>query len=400
MGKYDIAIIGGGFAGASLAYKLSKLDSSLEIILIERNGVGGKPVSASTFMDVINDLDIKNSVKQYYNQIEVVSTLGAKESYTYDEDVFALIDYKKTCEELVHRSGCQIIFEEVKSIKEGKVALKDGFVNAKVIVDASGWGYKFRKELNLDIPKVENHLYSKRLSHCSIPNPRSLQLVTGDVGTNGGWLYPISETECEIGVAERTNRLSRSEKSNISNKQKENIERFQNHSPYREMLKDSICESEAMAYIPYEPAKQVIKGNIMFLGDNAGMVQPMHAMGIHYIHRIGTLCAECCANAVHGGISMLKEYQNAWNRMLKSDMDYLVMGMTYWSLNIEQLNKIIEIRSKSHVNKMNVLSEMGGHRGNDSQEDLFEVPLGLYLSIVRKALIYKIKYRLKYGYLS
>ncbi len=196
MEKTDIVIIGGGFAGASLAYKLSKLDSSLEIVLIERGQLGGKPVSAFTFTDVINDLGIKNSVKQYYNQIEIISTLGAKESYTYDEDVFALIDYKKACEELVNKSGCQVIFEEVKSIKGEKVVLKDRVVDAKVIVDASGQGYRFRKELNLDVPKIENHLYFKRLTHCNISNPKSMQLVIGDIGTNGGWFYPINESEC------------------------------------------------------------------------------------------------------------------------------------------------------------------------------------------------------------
>lgn len=396
MRGYDVVIIGGGFAGASLAYKLSKLDSSLEIALIERSRLGGKPVSAFTFTDVIDDLGLKNSVKQYYNQIEIISTLGAKESYAYDEDVFALIDYKKVCEELVNRSGCQVIFEEVKSLKGGKVSLKDEIMCPKIIADASGRGYKFRKELNLDVPKIENHLYFKRLAHCSIPYPKSMQLILGDIGTNGGWFYPINETECEIGVAERTNKLSRFEKANISEKQKKNMERFLNLLPYSEMLKASRPESEAMVYYPYEPVKQVVKDNVVFLGDNAGMVHPLHGMGLHYIQKIGTLCAKYCAQAARGDISMLREYQNAWNSMLKSDMDAWVMGMTYWSLNIKQLNRIIEIRSNSYVNKMHVLSELRGHGGNGSQGDMFQVPLGLYLSLVKHALIYKIKYKLKY----
>lgn len=396
MGKYDVTIIGGGFAGASLAYKLSELDSSLEIALIEQSSLGGKPVSAFTFTDVINDLGIKNSVRQYYNQIEIISTLGAKESYTYDEDVFALINYKKLCEELVDRSGCQVIFEEVKSLKGGKVSLKNEIMCPKIIADTSGRNYKFRKELNLDVPKIENHLYFKRLTHCSISNPKSVQLVLGDIGTNGGWFYPINENECEIGVAERINRLSRFEKANISEKQKKNMERFLNLLPYSEMLKASRYETEAMVYYPYEPVKQVVKGSVVFLGDNAGMVHPLHGMGLHYIQKIGTSCAKYCAQAARGDITMLREYQNAWNSMLKSDMDAWIMGMTYWSLNIKQLNKIIEIRSNSYVNKMNVLSELRGHGGNGSQGDMFQVPLGLYLSLVKHALIYKIKYKLKY----
>jgi len=395
MRGYDVAIIGGGFAGASLAYKLSKLDSSLEIALIERSRLGGKPVSAFTFTDVINDLGIKSSVKQYYNQIEIISTLGAKESYTYDEDVFALVDYKKACEELVNRSGCQVIFEEVKSLKGGKITLNREVLDAKIIVDASGWGYKFRKELNLDVPRTENYLYFKKLSNCNIPNPRSLHLVFGDIGTNGGWFYPINETECEIGVAERTTRLSRFEKANISKKQEKNMERFLNTPQYCEMLKGSRSESEAMVNHPYEPIKRVVKGNVMFLGDNAGMVHPIHGMGIHYIHKISTLCAKYCAQAVRGDVTVLREYQNAWNNMLKNDMDAWIHGMIYWSLNTKQLNKIIEIRSNSYVNKMNLLSELRGH-GGGGQGDMFQVPLGLYLSLVKHALIYKIKYKLKY----
>ncbi|HEY9246228.1 MAG TPA: FAD-dependent oxidoreductase, partial [Candidatus Methanoperedens sp.] len=149
--KYDIVIIGGGFAGASMAYRLSRLDSSLEIVLIERNELGGKPVSAFTFTDVIRELGIDKAVRRYYNQIEIISTYGPRESYKYDENVFALIDYRKTCEELVNSSGCSVLFKDVKSLKNGSVALKDEVLNAKIIVDASGQGYRFRKELNMDV---------------------------------------------------------------------------------------------------------------------------------------------------------------------------------------------------------------------------------------------------------
>ncbi len=396
MGKYDIAIVGGGFAGASLAFKLSKVEKSLDIALIERNKLGSKPVSAFTFSDVINDLDIKNSVRQYYDQIDIVSTLGANVSCTFDEDVFAFLDYKKACEELVNRSGCQVIFEEVKSLKGGRVTLKNDVVNAKIIVDASGWGYKFRKELNLDLPKIENHLYFKKLTNCNIPNPRSVQLVVGDIGTAGGWFYPAGKDECEIGVAERINKLSRTEKANISNREKNNMERFINYLPYREMLDESQCESEAMVYYPYEPVKRVIKGNVVFLGDNAGMVQPIHGMGIHYINEVGTICAEYCAKAALGDIAMLKEYQKTWNDMLISDMNPWIQGMIYWNLNANDLNEIIEIQNNSNINKMNILSALRGHWGKDYQGDEFEVPLRLYLTIIKNALIYKVKYMLKY----
>lgn len=395
MKKFDIVIIGGGFAGACLANKLSKLDSSLEILIIEGKRLGGKPVSAFTFVDVLDDLGIRNAARQYYNQIEIVSTLGAKESYTYDEDVFALIDYKKTCDELVKRSGCKVIFEYVKSIKEAKIILEDEVVCPKIIVDSSGRGYKFRKELKCDVPKIENHLYFKKFSHCDIANPKSIHLVLGDIGTNGGWFYPINERECEMGVAERTSKIR--ESKDIVKEQKKNMETFRNYSPYREMLKSSIAEAEAMVHYPYEPVKQVVKGNVVFLGDNAGMVHPIHGMGIHYINKIGTLCAEYCVQAVHGNTMMLGGYQKAWEYMLKRDENEWVQGMTYWSLNKEQLNKIIEIRSNSSVNKMNVIAELRGHGGNESPGDVFKVPLGLYLTLVKHFLINKIKYKLKYG---
>ncbi len=393
MRKYDIVIIGGGFAGASLAYKLSKLNSSLEIALIERRGIGCKPVSAFTFTDVLGDLGIGNSVRQYYNQIEIISTLGARESYTYDDDVFAFIDYGKACMDLVERSGCQVIFDEVISIKGGKVVLKDEVMEPKVIVDASGWGYKFRKELGMDVPGIENHLYLKRLTNCSITNPKSLQLVFGDIGTNGGWFYPINDTECEIGVAERTR--SAAKIINFSEIQKKNMENFISYKTYSEMLEGSCSESETMAFYPYEPVKRVVKGNVLFLGDNAGMVHPVFGMGIHYIHKMGTICAEHCVQAAHGDMNRLKEYQSAWDSLLKKDMNAWIWGQVLWGLNIEQIDKVIEIRSKSHVDKINVLSELRGHIGN-SQASFFRVPKGLYLALVRQALINKIRYKLKY----
>ncbi|HEY9246817.1 MAG TPA: hypothetical protein VIO11_08230, partial [Candidatus Methanoperedens sp.] len=198
--------------------------------------------------------------------------------------------------------------------------------------------------------------------------------------------------------AERTNKLSGFDRKNISRKQERNMELLLNHPMYSGMLNGSCCVSEAMVYYPYEPVKKVVKGNIAFLGDNAGMVHPVHGMGIHYINRIGAFCAKYCAKAAVDGTGILKEYQIAWDRMRKSDMDAWILGMTYWSLNIKHLNKIIEIRSNSCVDKMNVLSELRGHGGDSGKGDVFQVPMDLYLTLIWKILVYKLKYKLKYMY--
>jgi len=119
-------------------------------------------------------------------------------------------------------------------------------------------------------------------------------------------------------------------------------------------------------------------------------------MGINNIQKIGTECADYLAQAAHSDVKILKEYQNSWERMLKSDMNAWIWGQVFWGLNSEQIDKIIEIRSKSQVDRMDVLSELRGHMG-DRQGGLFRVPEGLYRDMVKGALINKLKFKLKYG---
>jgi len=63
--------------------------------------------------------------------------------------------------------------------------------------------------------------------------------LSGNIGTSGGWFYPINENECEIGVAEQMNILSKIERKNIVNIERENMDQLYKIAPYSEMLKDS-----------------------------------------------------------------------------------------------------------------------------------------------------------------
>ncbi len=46
---YDVVIVGAGFAGCSLASKLDGLD----VLVIDRHGIGKRPVSAITFLYIM-----------------------------------------------------------------------------------------------------------------------------------------------------------------------------------------------------------------------------------------------------------------------------------------------------------------------------------------------------------
>jgi len=361
--KYDIIIIGGGFAGTSIAYKLSNLSDDLDVLLIERDELGSKPVSAVTFTDVVEDLDIMDSVRQSYNQIEFISTLGAKESYTYDEEVFALVDYKKACKTMFEKSGYPILYETVASIKNGNILLQTGEnIDAKIIVDASGYGYKFRKELGLDVPLNTHHFYFRKLNNCNIKNPKSLHFLSGKIGTSGGWFFPINENECEIGVGEQMNRLSKIERKNIVRIERENIDQLYKIAPYSEILKDSQVDTESMVYYPFDAVKHVVKDNIVFLGDNAGMVHPVYGMGLHYISKVCKLCSKYCALAIQNNdINILKKYQNIWNYMLKQDESLRRYGIECRGMSDKQLDDALRMHSNLNIDKMTILSAIRGH---------------------------------------
>ena len=122
---YDVAIIGAGFAGSNLASKLEGLD----IIVLDKDEAK-KNVSAVTFTELMGD----RVIRETYSKFILFNTQGDIIEYSFDEDVFCLVDYSKLCKETWN----EIETVEVIYYKGNTIYTRDDKIEAKVIVDCSG----------------------------------------------------------------------------------------------------------------------------------------------------------------------------------------------------------------------------------------------------------------------
>jgi flavin-dependent dehydrogenase len=132
--SFDIAIVGGSFAGLSAAREISqKCDAN--VVIIEEHPEIGKPAlsSAFTFSETIDQYELREAVARYYSRVGYYSFLGSKAVFELGGGKLATLDCTKTCQEMLNKSKKTNI-----EILSGTKALGAARRNGKMIIDLAG----------------------------------------------------------------------------------------------------------------------------------------------------------------------------------------------------------------------------------------------------------------------
>jgi len=331
---YDVIIVGAGFAGCSLASQLDELD----ILVLDKDGIGKRPVSAITFLDLIED---DAAIRNRYSRFGILNSRGDLVEYDFEEEKFVLVNYEKLC----RSKWRDVTRTKVVDAEENAVVTSEGErIKARVIVDCSGLHSKIREKVGFKPPEVINVLRFQKIAEVDI-DPDIFYFTVG-VTNNGGWIYPISRKEIEFGVATR---FKFKERAKVKVPQIKKIGFFKKFN--------GIVRSENMATIGYSPVKQVVNKNYILLGDSAGMVHPVYGMGIHYIDRISQVCAKCIREYLRG-MGGLEEYQKFWSSLLKKNAGLWARGMAIWSLSPKEQEKLVVIQKYMEVHPKSIYLDM------------------------------------------
>lgn len=358
MDKFDVVIVGGGFAGLSTAFNIcTKVDAS---VLLVDNGKIGDPRKTSpfTFPDVVERYDLVDAVLQKYTSFSYESPTGIAAHFQYDYSPFVTIDYQKSCQALLSRAqkeGNIKVLENTKAIKfENKKALfrpskhkvvlsNSAEIDYAVLVDASGAAFFAMRQLGLRLPSLYSHAYGEVLTDCSIQDPERMRIFAGrKYGNGGGWLYPLNETTARFGFATVTG--STDYPTAITKKNFEDA--LEGFYPYNEMLEKSQkirCEAGS---IPIGPLRKLRYGNIMIVGDAAGQATPWYCEGMRPALEAGEICADAIVAAYKEkkySKKNLNKYQENWdakNRKLYSRTEKV--SASAWFRNQEEWDSAVK----------------------------------------------------------
>jgi len=315
--NYDVIIVGGGFAGLSVASELS--GSGLKVLVLEQNkvlGVNNNPVRG-TFESVVDKYKLRSSVINCYDRINFYGS-KSRAGVKLSNDKICLFDSARMLNVLKKRVGCKVVtgFEVVHARRRnGFIELVglDKSYSAKVVVDASGRSSVVAQSFGVSNNKVYCKCYIAFLSNCCLNPGEAYYFSSPSISNGSAWIEPVSSTKCQIGVStfEPYTMLT-----------KEGLRRgalflMKKFGPAKKMLSRAriVKGSERCIRYPIEPSETLVMDNLLIVGDAAGLATPLLGEGVRVILDMSKACAETIKDAFARkdfSAKFLKGYEKKW----------------------------------------------------------------------------------------
>jgi flavin-dependent dehydrogenase len=275
MKNYDIAIIGAGIAGTSLAYNLNQKCPELKTIIIDKK----EPGANKDYGNRNTPYETAKENKLPYNHIYQGIKVGIEDEVLFKlQKKYAFINYQKTCKQFLKKSETEYKNEEAENIQGKFLTTNKNIYRTKLIIDCSGKSFFAKKILNQPKPErywvgrtriIKNTLKDKNYFYHQFSNTVYFEDLNPlkDKTLQGDWYYLKSPD-------------------------------FRNlYEPEKNILKKEIKNpkiiQEFNSIIPCTPSFPTVHKNILFLGDSFGNPTASSACGINIILKTSELLANC-----------------------------------------------------------------------------------------------------------
>lgn len=297
---YDVIIVGGGPAGASLAYFLSKFNA-YRVALIEGRAwkdVWGKPcgnaIGAHHFQERGLPEPPADAIKQHVNGVEIYSPREDIVLRAYGKGY--IIDRTKLGQHLLRASMDRGVEVHVSShvrgllVEGGKVAGVEGVIDGKertllgkVVVDATGATSPLRRQLPPHLPVSElldprdsDLAYREILEiGAEVERPDFIRIYLDQNVAPGGywWLFPEGKTQVNLGLGVQNGVGNQDPRAS-----------YKRHLVNRKEVQPIVSVLHAGgAIVPTRrPLDSLVWNGYIVIGDSAYTVNPVHGGGMGY----------------------------------------------------------------------------------------------------------------------
>jgi digeranylgeranylglycerophospholipid reductase len=353
--SYDIAIVGGGPAGLSAAYKASKLGAN--VILFEKDDSIAHNIRTSgvTWIEDIEKLGIS---KDHYNPIKNYSLLSSSNEATIrgESAKSCVLNVRTTYQflaflaaeagtEIMVRSNVTNVITDTKNRVLGlKVNTPKGdlIINCKLVIDASGFSSSVGRRLRMVNEWKRYGVGAEYECYCEHADPETWTLMVGSQYSDVGyaWVFPLSKNRIRIGVG-----VGRPES---------NMDPMQNlHWIIEKKLKplDRLGKIQPIelhyGFIPNEGLRESsVSDGFILVGDSAGQSNPLVLEGIRYAIEFGRLAGEIGARSLSKDSekASLIEYEQIVRKRIESKIKAALKVQARWiGLSDDEWNKEIDI---------------------------------------------------------
>ncbi|RLG51422.1 MAG: NAD(P)/FAD-dependent oxidoreductase, partial [Thermoproteota archaeon] len=230
---------------------------------------------------------------------------------------------------------------------------REAEVRCKVVVAADGVESQIARQAGLDTrlkPSDLDSCFEYEMAGIGIEDPDLIHMYMGNKIAPRGyiWVFPKDEDRANVGIGIG---------GHLEEQAKLLLDKFIQSRP--ELRRGSILEVNVGCVPVGGFLKQLVKDNLLVVGDAARQVNPLHGGGVYEAMTAGKLAGQAIAKALHeGDLRLLREYESMW-----------------WSTHGKRLERILKVRrfaEKLSDDEMNYLARVW--RG----DDLVELSRGNY----------------------
>ena len=341
IGRYDIAIVGGGPAGLSAAYKASKLGAS--VILFEKDESIAHSIRTSG-VSWIEDVEKLGISKDHYNPIKNYCLISPSNEATIRGDsakscvlnvrttyqFLAFLAAEAGTEIMVRSNVANVITDSNNRVLGLKVSTPKGdlVINCKLVIDASGFSSSIARRLRMVNEWKRYGVGAEYECYCEQVDPTTWTLMVGSQYSDVGyaWVFPVSKNRVRIGVG-----IGRPESN------KDPIQKL--HWIIEKKLKplDSLGKIQPIelhyGFIPNEGLREsFVSDGLILVGDSAGQSNPLVLEGIRYAIEFGRLAGEIGTRSLSQDCkkASLMEYDHIVRKRIESKMKTALKVQARW----------------------------------------------------------------------
>ncbi len=353
--KYDVAVVGGGPAGAIAAKYAAK--NGAKTLLIEEHASIGSPVQCTGLIstkafkecEIAEDSFLLSRIRGAY-----VYAPGGEELCIRGEDIKAFVIDRKIFDrklvELAIDEGTDILLKtRFIGLERGKMTViaygEKKEIQAEIIIGADGIQSGVGRAANL--PRCGKFLSGIQFEAPYIPKDSEfVEIFTGREIAPGffGWAVPFNGM-ARIGLAKEPGVSPRIF-----------LEKLLRHPVVASRYRYSRTE-HVVGGIPLGPPRKTVSDRVMLVGDAAGQVKPTSGGGIY----MGAVCAkiagEIAARASRNECTP-GEYERRWRSEVGRELDIgMMIHRSIGKLSDENLNEFFSFLNKPEINE--IITEYG-----------------------------------------
>jgi digeranylgeranylglycerophospholipid reductase len=368
----DVIIVGCGPAGSWCGKRLA--ENGLDVLILDRNQEIGTPVRCGEGLSENVEKRLKFKIPEFCiaqkingayiyapngKDIEIKKGFG----YVLERKMFdkwLALEAALAGAKIISKSFVYDVLRDGKKISgvKANVIGDDIEIKAKIIVGADGVESLIAKKAGLNTtcnPNLVDSGFEYEMVNISLRDSHKIEIFMGNEIAPRGyvWIFPKGEKRANVGVGIK----GYSEKE-----ARYYLDKFINS---REELKNgSIIEVKGGCIPVGGFLKDMVKDNVLVIGDAAHQVNPIHGGGMGEAMTAGEIAAKVIVKALNkNDISILKEYNKIWWKERGNTLK-----------KIERLREIVERLSDNQLNKLAEALE---------GEDIYEITHGNYIKLLK-----------------